>query len=199
MDTTAFQELIRRVRHGDEQAAVALVLGFEPVLRRHVRLLLTDPRLREVLDSIDICQSVLGNFFVRAASGQFDLEHPAQLARLLSAMARNRILNHARSAAHRQKTNTVNAAPQQLEDLPEPGPGPARQVSGRELLRRVEEALSDAERDILGRRQAGQTWEQIAEGLGEKPDTVRRRHTRAIDRVARDLGLDDLWPGGEEP
>jgi RNA polymerase sigma-70 factor (ECF subfamily) len=52
---------------------------------------LTDPRLRRVLDTVDVCQSVLGGF-VRAAAGQFDLEQPEQLVKLLTTMARNRIL-----------------------------------------------------------------------------------------------------------
>jgi hypothetical protein len=68
-ETTSFAELLRRVRSGDQEAATALVRQFEPEIRRVVRLRLTDPRMRRVIDSADICQSVLANFFVRAAAG----------------------------------------------------------------------------------------------------------------------------------
>ena len=47
------------------------------------------------MDSTDVCQSVLGNFFGRATSGQFELKDPKQLVALLVTMARNRITNHA--------------------------------------------------------------------------------------------------------
>ena len=63
-----FVELIRRVRAGDEQASALLVHRYEPAIRIAVRARLTDPKLRRVLDSMDICQSVLGNFFIPHSS-----------------------------------------------------------------------------------------------------------------------------------
>src|SRR5262245_65121852 len=92
----SFRDLIRRVRAGDEQAATELVRQYEPEIRREVRLRLTDPGLRRVIDLVDICQSVLGNFFARAALGQFDLGEPRQLLALLVKMARNRLTDWAR-------------------------------------------------------------------------------------------------------
>ena len=56
-----------------------LVRLYEPEVRRIIRTRLTDLHLRPLLDSQDICQSVLGNFFVRAATGQFELDTPQQL------------------------------------------------------------------------------------------------------------------------
>jgi RNA polymerase sigma-70 factor (ECF subfamily) len=70
----SFHDLVRRVRSGDDAAAAKLVRHYGPALRRAVRTRLTDPELRRLLDSMDICQSVLASFFVRAA-GQYDL-HP---------------------------------------------------------------------------------------------------------------------------
>ena len=78
----------------DEEAAGQLVRSYEPHVRRVIRLRLTDARLRRQMDTVDICQSVLGDFFVRAALGQFELDSPESLIKLLAAMARNRILNH---------------------------------------------------------------------------------------------------------
>src|SRR5947209_16158324 len=90
-----FTELIRRVRAGDEQASAELVRLYEPAIRVAVHVRLTDVRLRRLFDSVDICQSVLGIFFARATAGQFELERPEQLVRLLVTMARNRLTNHA--------------------------------------------------------------------------------------------------------
>lgn len=62
----AFADLISRVRSGDQLAAAEIVRQYEPEIRREVRVRLHDPRLRRVLDSMDISQSVLGSFFVAA-------------------------------------------------------------------------------------------------------------------------------------
>src|SRR5260370_4819279 len=83
MDETSFFEFIKRVRAGDEQAATELVRQYETEIRREVRLRLRDGRLRRGFDSVDICQSVLASFFVRAALGQYELEEPQQLIKLL--------------------------------------------------------------------------------------------------------------------
>lgn len=91
-----FRDLICRVRAGDEQAAYELVRRYEPAIRAAVRVRLSDPGLRRVLDSMDVCQSVFLNFFMRAASGQFELETPEHLLRLLVTMARNKLTNLAR-------------------------------------------------------------------------------------------------------
>src|SRR5260221_3136505 len=59
--------------------------------RRAIRFRLADTNLARLLDSMDICQSVLASFFLRAAAGQFDIEQPQQLVKLLVAMARNKL------------------------------------------------------------------------------------------------------------
>jgi hypothetical protein len=64
------------VRSGDQLAAAEIVQQYEPEFRREVRVRLHDPRLRRVLDSMDISQSVLGSFAVRVASGQSELNRP---------------------------------------------------------------------------------------------------------------------------
>ena len=45
---------------------------------------------------MDICQSILANFFVRASAGEFDIETPEQLQKLLATMIRNKVTDHAR-------------------------------------------------------------------------------------------------------
>src|SRR5919198_6288365 len=90
--------LISRVRAGDAAAAAELVRRYEPVIRSRIRvwLRMQDRRLRRVFDSMDVCQSVLASFFVRAAAGQYDLEEPRDLLKLLVKMARNKLAMRAR-------------------------------------------------------------------------------------------------------
>src|SRR5438105_12006855 len=77
-----FDELILRVRKGDADAARDLVEQFEAMIRRVVRYRLADSRLRAAFDSMDVCQSVLGSFFVRAANGEYEIDGPEQLTHL---------------------------------------------------------------------------------------------------------------------
>src|SRR5580704_2314877 len=88
-----FQVLLRRVRAGDAQAATELVRRYEPAIRRAARVRLVDTRLNRLLDSTDICQSVLASFFVRVGLGQYELETPEQLLKLLATMTRNKLAN----------------------------------------------------------------------------------------------------------
>ena len=80
-DDNTFADFLRRVRAGDEQAAAELVRRYESAVRVEVRMRLADSRLRRVLDSMDLCQSVLASFFIRAAAGQYDLERPRAAVR----------------------------------------------------------------------------------------------------------------------
>src|SRR3954452_7852919 len=96
MSDTSFADFVRRIRSGDAQAAEELVRRYESAIRLAVRTRLTDPALKRQLDSVDVYQSVLASFFLRAAAGQYDLDNPAQLIALLVRMARNKLAGHVR-------------------------------------------------------------------------------------------------------
>src|SRR5262252_1078687 len=95
-EAPTFEELIRRVRAWDQEAAAELVRRYEPAIRRAVRFRLASARLGNLFDSMDVCQSVMRSFFVRAASGQFSMDTPEQVLALLTAMARNKLATQAR-------------------------------------------------------------------------------------------------------
>src|SRR4051812_17814983 len=82
-----FVDFLRRIRGGDQEAAMELVRRFEPLIRREVRARFGDTRLNRAFDSADVSQSVFANFFSRAASGEYELDQPDQLVRLLMTMA----------------------------------------------------------------------------------------------------------------
>lgn len=189
---TSFQDLIRRVRSGDEQAAVELLEKYEPDLRILARVRLTDPALCRLMDSIDVCQSVLCNFFVRAASGQFELETPEQLLKLLATMVRNKVIDHARRerSMWRDVRRVSNIDVNDLE-LAGQIETPSQLVAARELLDEFHARLTAEERHLVEQRKLGRKWEEIAKELGEQADSLRKRLTRAIDRVARELKLDE--------
>jgi RNA polymerase sigma factor (sigma-70 family) len=187
-----FADLIRRVRAGEGNAATELVKRYEPAIRRIVRVHLRDPRLRRVLDSTDVCQSVLASFFVRANLGQYDLDTPDQLLRLLATIARNKVTNqaHKHKAARRdyRREQAIGASEILVAD---PYPDPSRQVAARELLEKVRERLSDDERLLAEARARGDSWAEIAEAHGASAESLRKRLSRALDRVLGELGLDE--------
>jgi RNA polymerase sigma-70 factor (ECF subfamily) len=185
-------ELIRRVRAWDQDAAADLIRRYEPAIRRVVRVRLADARLGNLLDSMDICQSVLRSFFVRAAAGQYDLQTPEQVLKLLASMARNKLTTQARRehAQRRDRRRVVREAPGE-DRLIAPGARPSGVVDARDLFQEVERRLSSEERQILELRNQGQDWAAIAAQLGGGAEALRKRLARAIDRVAEELGLDD--------
>jgi RNA polymerase sigma factor (sigma-70 family) len=200
-DQASFQALIARVRAGDEQAAAELVRHYEPAIRRAARVRLLDTRLNRVLDSMDICQSVMASFFVRAALGQYELDTPDQLLRLLATMTRNKLVGQVKGqAAARRDFRRVTEAQGPRDNGPElaisqiPGqfPTPSREVAARELLDEALRRLSPEEKKILACREQGGQWADIATELGSSPEALRKRLVRAVDRVAHELGLDEL-------
>jgi RNA polymerase sigma-70 factor (ECF subfamily) len=197
LDNETAGELFRRVRAGDEQAAAELVRRYEPAIRRRVRvwLRLQDPRLRRVFDSMDVCQSVLASFFVRAAAGQYDLEEPGQLIALLFRMARHKLAHQVvrQQAARRDVRRDAGGGPDAPE-APDPAASPSSQVAGRELLEEFRRRLDAEERQLADRRADGRAWADIAEELGGTAEGRRKQLGRALDRVAQQLGLDEGMP-----
>jgi RNA polymerase sigma-70 factor (ECF subfamily) len=192
-EQNSFTDLIQRIRAGDEQAAADLVRQYGPALRMVVRLRLQDARLRRVLDSMDVCQSVLGSFFVRAAAGQYDLDQPQQLLRLLVSIARKKVAYYARKEqAQRRDCRRVEATPVDDLEVTDDAPTPSRLVADRELLHECRRRLSADERRLADLRAQGRAWADIAAEVGGTPEARRMQLSRAVERVRRELGLDNV-------
>jgi RNA polymerase sigma-70 factor (ECF subfamily) len=188
-ESTAFPDFIRRIRAGDNQAAQELVERYEPVIRCAVRVRLRDPRLYSRFDWTDICQSVMASFFVRAAAGEYDLQQPDQLLRLLVIMTRHKLANQERRhrAEMRDCRRLAACDPAYLEGRSAAAPSPSRLVAGRELLAEVRRRFSEEERVLVDLRAEGCEWTEIAARLGGTPEARRKQLARAIDRVEQQL------------
>jgi RNA polymerase sigma-70 factor (ECF subfamily) len=192
-EANPFLDLIYRVRRGESAAAAELVQRYEPAVRRAIRFRLRDSRLRRLLDSMDIFQSVMASFFFRAALGQYDLQEPEQLVKLLVVMARNKLVSQARKPEVVYREEPLHPLGDlQPEKVLAPGPSPSQMAAGRELLQTVRGQLTPADRQLLDRRTQGLEWLEIAAELGGTPEALRKRLARALNRVAHRLGLDDL-------
>lgn len=191
-DEEQFSALIQRLRSGDADAAEELVRRFEREIHLEVRLRLRmrDARLRRVFDSVDIVQSVLGSFFVRVALGQYEFDNPARLRALLIDMARRKLAENARFQARAcRDIRRVQATAEEAADVEDREPDPARVVSARDLLQQVQARLTEEERTLCNLRSQGHNWAAIASTLGGTSDARRKQHMRALNRVARELGL----------
>ncbi len=188
-DDTAFAGFMRRIRAGDEQAARELVERYEPVIRREVKMRLRDPRLYRRLDWADICQSVMASFFLRAASGQYDLNEPDQLLRLLVVMTRHKLSQQVRRnrADKRDYRLAEEHEPAYLQEKPGAEPTPSRLVAGRELLEAFRGRLTEEERTLADLRGQGYEWAEIAARVGGTAQARRMQLARAVRRVERQL------------
>jgi RNA polymerase sigma-70 factor (ECF subfamily) len=195
-DAAAFDEFIRRIRAGDADAARELVRQYEPAVRLEIRVRLRDPRLRRSFDSLDVCQSVMASFFVRVAAGQYEFQEPRDLVRLLVVMARKKLAFHTRKErALRRDNRRLEAAPTPIIEQARVGNSPSEQVAANELLAALRQRLNDEERQIADRRGRGESWADIARALGGTAEARRKQFDRAVDRVSRQLGLEDRDDG----
>jgi DNA-directed RNA polymerase specialized sigma24 family protein len=160
-----------------------------------VRLPLQSFRLHRILDSCDISQSVLANFFVCTAAGRFELDRPEQLVRLLVTMARNQVLDEARKyqADRRDARRIDEVTTEEIMDVVEGSdPSPSQIVAEDELVQEIYRRLTDEERALAEQRACGLEWATIAARRGGSAEALRKKLARAIDRVALQLGLGEM-------
>jgi RNA polymerase sigma-70 factor (ECF subfamily) len=190
-DSPPFADFLCRIRAGDPEAAEALVRQYEPTIRRVVRFRLLDARLGAALDSVDVCQSVLASFFVRTAAGQFEFHSPEDLVKLLVTMARNKLAGQARRERQQRRDHRRAVAGLDQDRLAGRDPTASQHLAAQELLEEVRRRLSPAEQQLVELRQEGLDWAAIATRLGEGQVVLRKRLSRALDRVTRELGLEE--------
>lgn len=193
LDTLSFPLFIQKIRAGDGDAARELVQSFEGVIRREVRLRLDDRRLLRLFDSMDISQSVLTSFFARAGLGEFEIESPEQLTRLLIGMARNQLAFQVRRQHARRRDSRLNID-QRIDDMQVvcTMPGPSELASKHDLINTVRLRLGEEERALADLRAEGWEWPEIASRLGGSPRARRMQLSRAVHRVVKALKLDDV-------
>jgi RNA polymerase sigma factor (sigma-70 family) len=191
-DNISFAEFLSRIRMGDERAAAELVSKYEPALRLEIRMRMKDPKLRRLLEPADLCQSVLKSFFVRAATGQYDLDSPEKLLALLRTMARNKVVQQTRrQRALRRDLRRDVSLHEGIPHAAAADPSPSRIAIGREMLDALRGKLTIEERQLADLRSQGCEWAEIAQRLGGSPQALRKKLARAANRAARALGLDE--------
>lgn len=193
-DSNRFTQLIRRTGSGDAAAAEELVRQYEPLVRREICLRLKDRRLRRYFDSMDVCQSVLASFFLRASAGSYELKEPRDLVRLLIKISQNKLASAAKAQSRQRRDHRrlVADGAQQIDQQAGRTPTPSQQIAVRELLGSFRALLTPQELELADIRGDGLSWQEIADRLGGTPQARRMQLSRAVERVTRQLGLDDF-------
>lgn len=193
LSSDEFHALMGRVQAGDPEAASELIRQFEPEIRLEVRvrLRIQDGRVRRLLDSMDITQSVLGSFFAGIAVGRYTPRHPKQLLALLITMTRNKLLTQVRDQRRqRRDIRRVQSMDVAIHDVAGSDASPSQLFAADELVKECRSRLTDEERQLADRRAAGEPWNTIAAQLGGTAEARRKQLERAFARIVRELNLD---------
>src|SRR5262249_43974830 len=94
-----------------------------------------------------------------------------------------------RAARRDQRRNETG--PAAAGELAAAGPTPSQVVANQELLHELRRRLTEQERWLADQRGLGRAWADISAEVGEAPDALRMRFSRALDRAARELGLEE--------
>jgi len=192
LSMSPLEDLLRRIRAGDQAAAAEFFRTYEPHVRRVVRARMRIDRLRRVSDSSDLCQAVLASFLIRAAVGGYVLAGSGALKALLARVAGNKVADLARKPEFQREIFPLAGPGERGIDPIALEAGPSSQLAFTELLEKAKSRLTESEQRIAELRQQGRRWAEIGAELGETADAVRKRLDRALKRITEELGLPEL-------
>jgi len=178
-----FPTLMQRVHQGDEDAAWELLDEYGPHVINVVRRVLTS-RVRSKADSTDFAQSVWASFFAnRSTVDRFD--RPDALMAYLAQVARNKVGEELRRLNQTQKYDIAReksldgSASFAVELLFSDDMSPSQTAFSNELMA----GLPAHYMNVVRMRNAGASFEEIADASGLAERTVRR--------ILRFLSLED--------
>jgi RNA polymerase sigma factor (sigma-70 family) len=189
-----FQDFIRRLRAGEPKAIEELLRTFEEFVRKRARSRLAKAKLQAVFDSSDISQEVFKSFAIRVANGEYSLQNMEDLEKLLATMSRNKFTDLLRKelAERRDIRREVPLSPEAAQ-LVSPDPTPSQQAAHNDLRQQILDRLPAAEKRLAELRFQRKSWPEIAAELGgASDDALRQQLNRAMKRIAKELGLDQL-------
>ncbi len=181
--------LIERLRQGDALAAEELVAAYEPEIRRFIRIRLSSPRMRRLVESVDISQSVFAKFFVDIQRATVCPQSPQQLRTLLLTMARHKICDFVRRHnAAKRDVRRVDASETAIDQAYYEDQTPSETMAAEEMLEAVRREMTAEERTLVDARLGGRPWSDLAAEFGGTPDAVRKRVARIIESAAHRVG-----------
>lgn len=185
MQGEATELLLHRIRAGDARARQALYDRCLPLLLRwaHGRL---PHYARSASDTEDLVQTTL----LRALRHLEDFQASGSGAFL--AYLRQILLNEVRRELRSQRRHGGAHLPVDDMELADPGQSVVEQLVSQERLAAYEKALARLDRRqqelVVLRIEFGLSYPEIAAEIGGSPDAVRMTVTRALQRMASEIG-----------
>jgi RNA polymerase sigma-70 factor (ECF subfamily) len=201
-DDPSFEDLMVRLRRGDESAAASIFQRFACRLIGLARSHL-DGVIRQKVDPADIMQSAFKSFFRRHSRDEFDLDDWNSLWSLLTVITLRKCghhIRHYRTAGrdlHREvvpRAHPEEATASWEAIAREPTPSEAAMFA--ETLERLMARLKDRERTMVELSMQGCSIPEISAAVGRTERTVYR----VLERVRSYLEeVQNLEPAGPEP
>jgi RNA polymerase sigma-70 factor (ECF subfamily) len=108
-------------------------------------------------------------------------------------MTHNKVRDAVRheTRARRDSRRLAPGSGELIKTVPGPDPTPSHILGTRELLARVRHRLPPEDLYIAEERAAGREWADLAEEMGTTPEALRKRLSRALNLLSRQLEDDD--------
>jgi RNA polymerase sigma-70 factor (ECF subfamily) len=178
----SFQELLSRVRSGDNGALMQLIRDYETEVRIVARARI-GAALRPYVDSVDVVQSVHRSLMIGLRDGRFDISTPSKLLALALTIVRRKVARDWRRVRRQQRLSGVgSSANEVLEMLVSCGSrdsDPERIAILNDAVRRVYEKLAECDQRLIQLRLDGYTTAEAADQIGINADHARTRLLRA--------------------
>jgi len=189
-DSPSERSPLEALQAGDEDAARQLFDRYAEQLVILARRRISQ-RLASRIDAEDIVQSVFRTFFHRARQGQFHLEEPDDICKLLARITAHKTFRQI--AFHRrakrdagQETAQGDDAQDLLMKLMMAEPSPEEATAFLDQLQHFFAKLADEERRILELRMEGYNNVEIAQRLGISDRKIRRLMERVRELAGRE-------------
>ena len=173
----------------ENQSVEAIWHQFGDQFRRRARTRLRQFGLTGQAESMDICNDVMAEM-ARGFNTKGVTPDDA-LAYVLRAID-NQVLDTFRRLA-RQCRDFRRNDPVPVEDLTvaNRGHSPSQIALHREVLARIRSMLNEQDALAVGMMLENRDWNEIGQALGLRPDTVRMRVRRALNRIRKEIGFID--------
>jgi RNA polymerase sigma-70 factor (ECF subfamily) len=192
--TTTFAQVIKQARSHNEEAVVALYQHALPVIYRYALARIGRP---------DLVEDVVSDVFLAMVESidQLRTEQEAGFYAWLLQIAQGKISRAFRHITRNEKKQiplTGSQASEQYNSVElvatDLVSNPVELHEWRETLEEVGLAMGSLSAEqqviVIGRFLAGQKIEELAQALGKQPGTVRIMQFRALNTLAKHLGLD---------
>jgi RNA polymerase sigma factor (sigma-70 family) len=187
VDNAPDRDLVSAYRAGDQQAAVTLFQRYHARLIGLVRRQ-TGWRLKELEESTDMAQSVLGSLFAQLQQSRIEVGPNDSLWPLIVTITLNKVRNRGKFWQRERRDPSRQVPLSEAADPLEQEPSPEDAALAKDLIERLLAPFSDRRRQIVELILAGEPVGQIAAQMGTTERTIYNTRRAAAKILEEALG-----------